>query len=341
MGLHIGSVFILLAVSLLGAFIPVLLHISSDHSVIITIVKLGTFFGFGCILSTAFIHMLTPATENLTSECLPKSWTDAYGSWPFLFVVIAILVMQLLDYVVEGVYKAAVAKQEAAAAVPPGAILSVHASHRGLTPVEAAHGHSDEETGSATGGTKCTVHGGGCTSLLPHGSTTPAAAAAAVDHSMVFGVYLMEGGIAFHSVLIGISLGVTTGSAFVTLLIALSFHQAFEGFAIGSAAVDAGMPPRRALLLGVIFALATPVGIAIGIGVHESYRANSTAALLTEGIMDALSAGILIYVVLVELVNPLMTQSKWLRAQRWWLQALAFAFFYAGAGAMAVIGVWA
>ena len=38
--------------------------------------RLGTFFGFGTILSTGFIHMLEPATDNLSSPCLPASWTD-------------------------------------------------------------------------------------------------------------------------------------------------------------------------------------------------------------------------------------------------------------------------
>lgn len=45
--------------------------------------------------------------------------------------------------------------------------------------------------------------------------------------------------------------------------------------------------------------------------------------------------------VLVELINPLMTQSAWLRSRRWWVQALSFASFYAGVTVMAVIGKWA
>jgi zinc transporter 1/2/3 len=288
--------------------------------------------------------MLTPAVEKLSSECLPASWTESYGPWAFLFVVASILGMQLIDYVVEGAYKAAMARRDAADSTPPGAILSVHASRHVLAPPPGGGG--DEETGGATAGEQCAVHGGGCKSLLPHSpGGSPAAGSAApapaVDRSLVVGVYLMEAGIALHSVLIGVSLGVASGSAFVTLLIALSFHQAFEGFAIGSAAVDAGLPHRRALALGALYAVATPVGIAVGIGARLSYRANAAAALLTEGVLDSVSAGILIYVGLVELVNPLMTQSVWLRAQRWYMQVLSFLFLYAGAGAMAVIGKWA
>lgn len=64
--------------------------------------------------------------------------------------------------------------------------------------------------------------------------------------------------------LIGITLGVTGGSAFTTLLVALSFHQFFEGFAIGSAVVDAGLGPLRSMLMGLAYAVTTPIGIAIG-----------------------------------------------------------------------------
>jgi zinc transporter 1/2/3 len=75
--------------------------------------------------------------------------------------------------------------------------------------------------------------------------------------------------------------------------------------------------------------------------VRESYNQNSTTALLVEGIFDSISTGVLVYVVLVELLTPMMTQSAWLRAQRWWLQAMAFASFWGGVAVMAVIGRWA
>ena len=39
MGLHVGAIFIMLVVSLLGAFLPVALRISSNHKAILTIVK--------------------------------------------------------------------------------------------------------------------------------------------------------------------------------------------------------------------------------------------------------------------------------------------------------------
>lgn len=43
---------------------------------------------------------------------------------------------------------------------------------------------------------------------------------------------------------------------------------------------------------------------------RETFNHNSTTALLVEGILDSFSTGILIYVVLVELINPMMTQVR-------------------------------
>lgn len=46
----------------------------------------------------------------------------------------------------------------------------------------------------------------------------------------------------------------------------------------------------------------TPIGIAIGMGVHAGYNPNSGAALLSIGVLDSVSAGILIYAGLVEML---------------------------------------
>lgn len=45
---------------------------------------------------------------------------------------------------------------------------------------------------------------------------------------------LLEAGILFHSVFIGMALSVATGPTFAVFLIAITFHQSFEGLALGS-----------------------------------------------------------------------------------------------------------
>ena len=45
---------------------------------------------------------------------------------------------------------------------------------------------------------------------------------------------LLEAGILFHSVFIGMALSVATGPTFAVFLVAIAFHQSFEGLALGS-----------------------------------------------------------------------------------------------------------
>ena len=53
---------------------------------------------------------------------------------------------------------------------------------------------------------------------------------------------VLESGIAFHSVLIGIALGVSDSPCTIRpLLAALTFHQFFEGVALGSCLLQASL----------------------------------------------------------------------------------------------------
>jgi zinc transporter 1/2/3 len=79
----------------------------------------------------------------------------------------------------------------------------------------------------------------------------------------------------------------------------------FEGLGLGSRLAFLPLPPRLnwvPLSGGVIYAMITPLGMAIGLGIRNTYHADSRAALIVAGILDSLSAGILLYTGLVELL---------------------------------------
>jgi len=155
--------------------------------------------------------------------------------------------------------------------------------------------------------------------------------------------YLLELGIALHSVLIGLALGTTTDS-FVALFIALCFHQFFEGIALGAQIANAKtISILSAVGMVIFFALTTPVGIAAGIGVHSgTYNPKSVSSLLVTGILDSLSAGVLIYVALVNLITAEMgTNAHAFYGLSTRLKLLYYTALYLGAAAMAVIGRWA
>ncbi|CAG8478281.1 38101_t:CDS:2, partial [Gigaspora margarita] len=122
--------------------------------------------------------------------------------------------------------------------------------------------------------------------------------------AQIIGIIILEIGICFHSVIIGMALSVSTGSNFISLWVALVFHQIFEGLGLGSRIAELNYPENsiKPWLMSCAYGLTTPIGIAMGLGVHESYNPASQTALIVQGTLDSLSAGILIYSALVELM---------------------------------------
>jgi zinc transporter 1/2/3 len=79
--------------------------------------------------------------------------------------------------------------------------------------------------------------------------------------------------------------------------------ETFEGLGIGSRLAYLDLPSKYSWVLymgGILYGLTTPIGIATGLGVRSTYNPGSTTASIVSGVMDSLSAGILIYTGLVE-----------------------------------------
>jgi zinc transporter 1/2/3 len=151
---------------------------------------------------------------------------------------------------------------------------------------------------------------------------------------------VLELGIAVHSVLIGIALGVSESPCSIRpLLAALTFHQFFEGIALGACLMAADFQVWTYALMAVVFALTTPVGIAIGLGITHLYNENSPTALGTQGVFDAVSAGILIYMALVDLIAVDFTSNKIKSSIK--IQAAAYGALFAGAALMCALAIWA
>ena len=305
------------------------------------------------------MHLLLPAQEALTSECLSQTWLNRYPSWAFLFCVISIALMQVLDYFVTvkiaGKVPPSLATEDDSNFIPPStetngpvgstgtaipsttktttnttdaAVLSYNPSVVSEAAVEAA------EEGVCTVHNVCKDDSCAGQTLLKSDPLSPTV------RSQLAAVFLSEASIAVHSVLIGITLGVTNGNEIVPLLIALTFHQFLEGVAIGTAAVYAGMRVRSIFILGLIFALTTPLGTAIGIGVRQSYNTNSPAALLTQGILDAVGAGMLIFLALGDHVNAVKSQARWLKSEGAVAHGACIGAFLAGVAIMCTIALW-
>ena len=261
--------------------------------------------------------MLPAATEALTDPCLPEAWKE-YDAFAGLFAMLAALAMQLIEFI---------------------------AHERFQKEQRPCTSSVTEEVEKQSSGTMhITVNSRLSTS-------NDACDHAGHQHGLAFqneaqrhkiSTYLLEFGIALHSVLIGVALGVTNDT-FIVLLVALSFHQFFEGMALGAqiARVER-MSLCSAITMVLTFALTTPIGIAIGIGVHlRAYNPKSVASLLINGILDSISAGILIYVALVNLITAEMgVSARAFHLLRTPLKIWYFVALYAGAGVMGGLGRW-
>lgn len=118
---------------------------------------------------------------------------------------------------------------------------------------------------------------------------------------------LLEAGILFHSIFIGMAVSVATGTHFAVLLIAICFHQTFEGFALGSriaALIPALFGPSspKPWLMALAYGATTPVGQALGILLQGLYDPASKVGLLMVGITNAISSGLLLFAGLVQLI---------------------------------------
>lgn len=148
-----------------------------------------------------------------------------------------------------------------------------------------------------------------------------------------FGISI-EGGIVFHSVIIGVTVGATGGTEFIPLLIAICFHQLCEGLGLATRISLLATSVKVHYILFFAFSISTPLGVAIGTGVRSTYNGSDRNTLLALGILNSVSAGILIYSALVQLmVGDFLYNNQMLRAslKRCLVALLSFAL---GAAAM-------
>ena len=100
--------------------------------------------------------------------------------------------------------------------------------------------------------------------------------------------------------------------------------------------------PRKSIrpyCMGMTFAAVTPIGMAIGLSTRTLYSPTSVAALITTGVFDSISSGLLIYASLVELLAHEFLMGE-MRFEGFEKAAFAGVCIVAGAVAMSLLGLW-
>jgi hypothetical protein len=166
---------------------------------------------------------------------------------------------------------------------------------------------------------------------------------------------MLEIGIIVHSVAIGLDVGASDAGASTSIgyIVALCFHQFFEGLGLGTM-IAAAMEehPRGGLTSGAkaalmvgFFAVTLPAGILIGMLLRglPTFLKNSPPERWLIGGLDCVSGGILVYICLCgcgALVND-FTRPALMSPAKMCLRWKMIGAMFVGMGIMAVLGLWA
>ena len=163
-------------------------------------------------------------------------------------------------------------------------------------------------------------------------------------YPFIFPPQVLQLGIMLHSLVIGFTLALASGSDFESLATAISFHQLFEGLSLGIRIAALPTHPQQSSLnwlrplLALLFALTTPAGILSGLIVFDAgHRGGGVGAKVAEGVLSAVSAGMLIYAACVEMLAAdfVLDPTLW-RASKG-RQVLALASVGLGAAGMVLL----
>ncbi|CAA6658064.1 unnamed protein product [Spirodela intermedia] len=272
-------------------------------------------FASGVILSTGFMHVLPDSLDDLQSECLPDSPWHEFPFSTFIAMLAAVGTLMMDSFSMAVHHRNQRGKVDVVEGGESPAVQMAPAIH--------IHGHS---------------HG--------HFPTVPAAPAdkdeegnATLKRNRVI-AQVLEVGIVVHSVVIGLSMGASQNPCTIKPLVAaLCFHQFFEGMGLGGCILQAEYNRKIKSIMVFFFSVTTPFGIILGIAISNVYSDNSPTALIVIGVLNATSAGLLIYMALVDLLAADFMGSRLQGSIK--LQGWAYVAVLLGIGGMSLMAKWA
>ncbi|CAK8565757.1 unnamed protein product [Lathyrus sativus] len=262
-------------------------------------------FASGVILATGYMHVMPDSFEDLTSPCLPQHPWHKFPFTTFITMISAIFTLMVDSFSLSYFKKK----------LPMSSSLN---NLKMTKELEDGHGHD------------------GLAIANGHGKNVNA------EQLLRYRVVaqVLELGIVVHSVVIGLSMGASENPCTIKPLIAaLCFHQLFEGMGLGGCILQADYGVKMKGIMISFFSATTPFGITLGIGFSKVYSDTSPTALIVEGVLNAISAGLLNYMALVDLLANDFMGTKLQNNIK--LQLLSYIAVLLGAGGMSVMAIWA
>jgi zinc transporter 1/2/3 len=232
LGLHVGALFVVLAVSSLACAFPLLVLRFPRLRIPATVLFIVRHFGTGVLLATAFVHLLPTAFISLGDPCLSGFWTDDYPAMPGAIALFAIFLIAGIEMTFSPEKRCCAAPMEAGTgvmAMPRGTECRTVGVDGRCRSIEGQPGESPAITRPPPGSDKGHDHSDA--EFDPDAKIT---LTTDQEHRKAFlQCVLLEVGILFHSVFIGMNLSVSAGREFVILFIAIVFHR--KSFSIAKA----------------------------------------------------------------------------------------------------------
>ncbi|CAI4508075.1 ALI_HP2_G0042980.mRNA.1.CDS.1 [Saccharomyces cerevisiae] len=331
LGARISSVFVIFFVSTFFTLFPVVASRVKRLRIPRYVYLFARYFGTGVIVATAFIHLLDPAYGEIGgSSCVGMTGHWADYSWCPAIILFTVFTIFLVDLISDVYVQKKFGIKHSHGDPISGAIVREEGNvqfegNRAELAIPDTSGSNDEK------------------SLTKYDYTSDSSSEVVKSfESQIAAFLILEFGVLFHSVMIGLNPG-TTDSEFAVLYPVLVFHQTFEGLGIGARLSAIPFPEGKKwwpYLLCLAYGLTTPICVAIGLGVRHTYDGNSFVVNIVSGVLDAISAGILIYTGLVELLaRDFIFDEE--RTNNVWLLTFMVGCTLLGAGLMALLGKWA
>ncbi|KAE9605628.1 putative zinc/iron permease [Lupinus albus] len=294
----------ILVTSMIGVCLPILSRsvpfLHPDRDMFVLVKA----FASGVILATGYMHVMPDSFEDLTSDCLPDHPWKKFPFTTFIAMLSAVFTLMTDSF-----------------------SIAYFKKKLNISPLKSG-GESKE--------LEHIGHGSGLQNVK--GDSKEVSAEQLLRYRVV--AQVLELGIVVHSVVIGLSLGASQNPCTIRPLIAaLCFHQLFEGMGLGGCILQAEYGTKTKAIMIFFFSATTPFGIALGIGLSNVYSDTSKTALIVEGVLNAVSAGLLNYMALVDLLAADFMGSK--LQSRMKLQCWSYVAVLLGAGGMSVMAIWA
>ncbi|KAJ1491068.1 Zinc/iron permease [Baffinella frigidus] len=208
-----------------------------------------------------------------------------------------------------------------------------------LLPHAHAHAHSHSHGGG--GGVECPPSHA---QQAKHGHLESCLAAG--EAREVVTLSMIELSLVIHSFVLGVDLGLNTRpGAMVGLVFALVFHQLFEGLGLGAcmAAVRQHLSRSKVMFMVLVFSLTFPLAGFAGIAYQyfSDLPETSASRRWVQGTLDALSGGVLIYLATIHFIAEDFSRTDVNVGSNWPLRWTLIAGLVIGAGAMALLALWA